>query len=293
MRVLPEGLSDHLASGATTLCHCWKLTTRRGEAMGFTDHDRALSFDGVAFEADTGFSATEIESALGLSVDNLEASGALSSSRLSEARLAAGEFDDAAFELWRVNWQDVRQRVLLRKGNLGEVTRGRNFFSAELRGLAHVLNQPHGRLFQYGCDARVGDARCGIDLSQPAFSVTATVADVAGARRFTVMGAEIFADGFFASGSFRFVTGGNLGRAGQVKFHRLSGGKARVELWQDLPEAPAAGDQILLRAGCDKQFATCRAKFSNGVNFRGFPHMPGDDFVMSYASNTRRKSGKT
>lgn len=291
MRVLPEGLSDHLASGATTLCHCWKLTTRDGEAMGFTDHDRALAFDGVTFEADAGFSATEIESALGLSVDNLEASGALSSGRLSEARLAAGDLDDAAIELWRVNWQDVRQRVLLRKGNLGEVTRGRNFFSAELRGLAHVLNQPHGRLFQYGCDARLGDARCGIDLSQDAFSVTATVADADDARRFTVLGAEIFADGFFASGSFRCASGRNRGRTGEIKFHRVSAGRARLELWQDLPEAPAAGDQILLRAGCDKQFVTCRAKFGNGVNFRGFPHMPGDDFVMAYASRQKSAAG--
>ena len=48
--------------------------------------------------------------------------------------------------------------------------------------------------------------------------------------------------------------------------------------------AIAAGDAFTLRAGCDKQFATCRAKFANAVNFRGFPHMPGDDFVLSYAT---------
>lgn len=288
MRRLPDGLAAHLAGGATTLCHCWKLVTRKGEAMGFTDHDRALSFDGVSYEADAGFTATEIESSLGLSVDHLEASGALSSSRLDEARLAAGDFDDATIELWRVNWQDTRQRVLLRKGTLGEVTRGRNVFSVELRGLAHVLNQPRGRLFQYGCDAVLGDGRCGIDLSQSAFSVTAIVSEPLDERRFGVTGAENYPDGFFALGTFRCVSGVNRGYAGQIKFHRVNGASAGVELWQALPEAPARGDQMVLRAGCDKQFATCKAKFGNGANFRGFPHMPGDDFVLAYAS--RQKS---
>ncbi len=44
-----------------------------------------------------------------------------------------------------------------------------------------------------------------------------------------------------------------------------------------------AGDTFLIRAGCDKQFSTCKAKFDNAVNYRGFPQIPGDDFVLSYA----------
>ena len=35
-----------------------------------------------------------------------------------------------------------------------------------------------------------------------------------------------------------------------------------------------------MTAGCDKRFATCREKFTNIPNFRGFPHMPGNDFVL-------------
>ncbi len=43
-----------------------------------------------------------------------------------------------------------------------------------------------------------------------------------------------------------------------------------------------AGDAFTIRPGCDKSFATCRAKFDNAVNFRGFPHVPGTDQVLSY-----------
>ncbi len=280
MRALPPGLAQHLASGATTLCHCWKLELRSGEAMGFTDHDRALTFGGLTYEAETGFTASEIESSLGLSVDNLEASGALSSGRISEARIAAGDFDDATVEVWRVNWREVSQRVLLKRGQLGEVTRGPNGFTAELRGLAHRLNQPQGRIFQYGCDAELGDQRCGVDLTDPDQHAEAEVTECEGRRLFKLRGIDDFEPGFFARGRLRVLTGTNAGRVGQVKVHRAG----VVELWQAMPEPVPAGARVLLNAGCDRQFATCRDRFMNAANFRGFPHMPGDDFVMRYAT---------
>lgn len=292
MRALAAGLAEHLASGATTLCQCWRVQLASGEVMGFTDHDRAVGFDGVTYEAQTGFAATEIESSLGLSTDNLEASGALSSDRLTAQRLKAGDFDHAAVELWCVNWMDVSQRVLLKRGHIGEVTRGRGFFTAEVRGLSDVLNQPRGRLFQYGCDAVLGDARCGVNLATASYSVEVAVFSCEALRRLVVSGAEGFAEGFFAHGSFTFTSGANAGRVGQVKFHRVSGTAVSVELWQALAFAPQTGDRLLLRAGCDRQFSTCRAKFGNGPRFRGFPHMPGDDFVMSYAQQRKASKGK-
>ncbi len=32
---------------------------------------------------------------------------------------------------------------------------------------------------------------------------------------------------------------------------------------------------------CDQRFETCRDVFANTENFRGFPHMPGSDFVLA------------
>ena len=46
--LLPE-LAAHLASGTTTLCWCWRLARRDGVVMGFTDHDKALTFDGTTY----------------------------------------------------------------------------------------------------------------------------------------------------------------------------------------------------------------------------------------------------
>ena len=66
-----------------------------------------------------------------------------------------------------------------------------------------------------------------------------------------------------------------------MKLHRNEG-VVTLDLWQTPPEALAPGDAFTVTAGCDKAFGTCRDRFNNIVNFRGFPHMPGNDFVMRY-----------
>ena len=44
-------------------------------------------------------------------------------------------------------------------------------------------------------------------------------------------------------------------------------------------------------ATCDKRWATCREVFGNGVNFRGFPTAPGEDFLTLYPSEGDRNDG--
>jgi len=282
VKTLPPGLQDHLDSGTTTLCWCWKIARGDGAVQGFTDHDEKVEFDDVRFEAASGFSASEVQSRLGLVVDNLTVAGALSSASLNEADLAAGLYDGASVELWRVNWAEPAQRVLMRKGHLGQVARGKSAFQAELRGLAHKLNQATGRAYGYSCDADLGDARCTVVLAAPEFTGSGVVASASDARRFLVSGLESYADGWFADGKLAWTSGANQGRAMEVKRHARSAAATSLELWQAMSEPVAPGDTFTVTAGCDKQFATCRAKFANALNFRGFPYMPGNDAMLSY-----------
>jgi uncharacterized phage protein (TIGR02218 family) len=284
VRRLPIGLEEHLAGGATTLCWCWKLIDSQGVSLGFTDHDEALEIDGVIFEASTGFTGTEIHSSLGLTVDNLDVAGALQSESLQEEAVLAGRFDNALVELWLVNWRDPEERLLLRRGNLGEITRGGRAFTAEVRGLAHQLNQPKGRIYQYGCDATLGDRKCAVDLSTPAYRASAIVADALSRRRFAVTGLEAYAEDWFARGLLQWTMGDNAGGKKEVRSHRCQG-HVVIELWESMASPVREGDGFDITAGCDKQFTTCKAKFNNHMNFRGFPHMPGSDFVLSYASH--------
>jgi hypothetical protein len=44
---------------------------------------------------------------------------------------------------------------------------------------------------------------------------------------------------------------------------------------------------------CDKRWATCRTKFSNGANFQGFPDIPGDDFLTAVPVQGGRNDGRS
>ena len=294
MRTLAAGLQDHLDSGATTLCWCWRITRNDAVALGFTDHDRDLAFDGTTFEAASGFTGSEISGAVGLNVDTLDVDGALKSDRLNEADLAAGLFDNALIEIYRVNWADPDMRVLMRYGNLGEVSRGAHHFRCEVRGLAHELQQPKGRMIQYGCDADLGDARCGVGLNQVVYAAAGSVASLgASPRRFKASGLGAYAANWFTRGLLTWDSGANDGTTSEVKLHAKASSGVTIELWQRPSEAIAPGDGFRLTAGCDKQFATCRAKFANTANFRGFPHVPGNDFMLRVASRSDRNDGGT
>ena len=282
MRQISAALQSHLDSGATTLAWCWRITRNDGVRLGFTDCDRDLNFEGTVFEAASGFTATEMHTEVGLSVPNLEVSGALRSDRLSAGDLAAGLYDNAGIEIFRVNWQAPEQHVLMRTGSIGEVKRGTSAFTAEVRGLAHYLQQERGRIYQFSCDADVGDTRCGVTLNSPSFTGTATVASLINARRFSVTGLGAFAAGWFSRGLVTWTAGANRQRRIEVKRHVISGAETEIEIWQDMTQPVAAGDTFVVSAGCDKQFTTCRAKFANGVNYRGCPQMPGNDFITSY-----------
>ena len=283
MRSLSPALSEHLASGATTLCWCWRLTRRDGVRLGFTDHDRDIVFDGTTFEAAAGFTASEMREAVGLGVDNMEVESALTSDGLSEDDLAAGVFDDAQVEIFRVNWSAAGQHVLIRTGSLGEIRRSGASFTAEVRGLAHYLQQPGGRLYQYGCDADLGDGRCKVDLDAPAYKGSGTVLSPLSSYRFTASGLGDFAGGWFTGGLLTFTSGANAGRSAEIKQHAAGDTHASLELWQAPGHALGPGDTFDVTAGCDKQFSTCTAKFANRANFRGFPHMPGNDFLTATA----------
>jgi len=280
MRSIPQDLAVHLDGGVTTLCHCWRLVRRDGAGFGFTDHDRDLAFGGVTYAARTGLEAADATAELGFAVGGGEVSGALMSAGLTEDDSVAGLYDDASVETWHVNWASPEERLLLDVGSLGEIRRTSDgAFAAEVRSLMHRLDEERGRLYRATCAADLGDARCGVDANSPAFGATGTVAQTDGALGIAANGLAGYAEGWFTGGRLVWTGGANAGLAVEVKAHRGAG----VDLWQRTPRRIAVGDAFRIAAGCDKRFSTCREKFANAVNFRGFPHMPGNDFVLRVA----------
>jgi len=272
----------HLDSGTTTLCRCWVVTRRDGVVMGFTDHDSDVAFDGIVFRANTGMSAKALSQTSGLSVDNTEAVGALSDAAVTEADILAGRFDGAGVRAWLVNWVDPNERLQQFTGALGEITRTGQAFQAELRGLSELLNQPQGRVYQKPCAAILGDAACKFDLNTVGYSIDTMVETVDDARLFRFSAMDGFGPRWFETGRLIMQSGAASGLIGVIKNDRFDGTVRVVELWQSLRADVAVGDALRLEAGCDKRAETCRVKFNNFNNFRGFPFIPGEDWLISY-----------
>lgn len=279
-------------NAAVTRARAWRIERRDGAVFGFTDHDRDLAFAGLVFRAGTGLSARALQQTTGLSVDNTEAAGLLSDDGISEADLVAGRFDGAEVTAWEVDWADPAARRVIFRGTIGEVTQGAGGFQAELRGLTEALNRPQGRTIQRQCTAVLGDPACRFDLSAPGYFVQIPAEAAEGARLFRWAGLTGFADRWFERGMLRVLSGAATGLAGVIKNDRAAADGSRVvELWQALGAAVATGDLLRIEAGCDRRPETCRLKFGNFLNFRGFPHVPGDDFLTSYPSRSGLNNG--
>lgn len=280
MKSLSAGLAAHIAQEVTTLAMCWKCTRADNAVFGFTTHDRDLTVDGTDYQAVTGFTPSQMQWTAHLAVDNLEVVGVLDSAAITEDDVRAGLWDFAQIEIFYVNWADLSQgRSVMVKGRLGEVRTGRNSFVAELRGLMQSLQQQHGRIYSASCDADLGDSRCGVNL--PSMTVGSTITGIgANPRKVFADNSRVEPDGWFDGGRITFTSGDNAGQSVEVKSYELSGGVIAVQL--ALPYDVAPGDGYTMSPGCFKRFSTdCVGKFANGVNFRGFPDVPGMDRILT------------
>lgn len=213
MRQVPEEMAARIASGAATLCHVWKVVRADGTALGFTDHDGNLEVDGLTCRAASGWTTGAARSEVGLDAGDASALGVIEGEGFDAAGIAAGDFDGARVELWRVDWSAPALRVRLSVGTITALKIEGDRFTADVAGPMARLERVVGRTYGRLCDASLGDARCGVD----------------------------------------------------------------------------PGDHP--GASCDRRWETCVGVFANGINFRGFPDIPGDDFLTARAGAGRDDGG--
>jgi uncharacterized phage protein (TIGR02218 family) len=267
-------MTDWFAQPLTTLAFAWRVERRDGVTLGFTSHDRDLTIDGLVHRAAPGMLPSAIERSDGLDADDVQLSAALTSDAFTDADLMAGRWDGAALTLSAVDWTapDIAPVVLL-TGEFGEVEINDGGFAVGLRGPTSVLDAAVVEETSPECRAQLGDRRCRVDLSGR--RVSAVVVSVTDS---VVTLTSPLADGDFAYGSLRWLTGANAGHESRV----VANAGATVTL-RDVPAfAVGAGTRVELMQGCDKRFATCVGRFGNAKNFRGEPHLPGNDLLTRY-----------
>lgn len=262
-----------LGQPVNTLAFCWRIARGDGVTIGLTSHDRDLTVGGLTYRAAPGMTPSAVRSGIGLDGEDSDVAGALASDAINETDLMAGRWDGAALELRLTQWEMPGALwLLLARGEIGAVARRGGAFTAELLGAAAVLNGPVAPSTSPDCRARLGDGACRVDM--------------AGRRRIvTVSGvnaAEVaiggLAPGDYAFGTLRWLAGPNAGLTQGVVDNDAVG----VVLADPPGFAVEPGTLALLTQGCDRQLATCAARFGNAANFRGEPYLPGMDLLTRY-----------
>jgi uncharacterized phage protein (TIGR02218 family) len=144
------------------------------------------------------------------------------------------------------------------------------------------LNQPKAAVYQKPCAAVLGDKRCKVETLEPGMSLETTLVAVEGGTVLTFPAAPVFPMGWFVRGRVTVLDGAGRGAVGIVKRDRDVAGQRVIDLWEMLSAGLAPGDRVRVEPGCDKRLQTCRDKFDNLPNFRGFPDIPGEDWLVSY-----------
>lgn len=293
MKIFDSAFTNHLNGEVTTLCNCWQIELADATIMGFTDHDRSVDFDGIIHEAASGFEASEIEDTLGISTDEQEIAGVLQSSKITPEDILARKYDGAKVKHFVVNWSNPSEHALMRTLVIGDITQSDTVFKASVKSLTSLLDQTKNRRFQKLCSAKLGDDKCKVILAN-GLTKTGIVQTVLSAQIIEVSSLSTYAGGWFRSGELLFLSGSNTGVKVAIAEHiaPLSGADdCMLHLWENFPDKINAGDIFEITPGCDKQFPTCKTKFANGENFRGFPHIPDAEYAMAYASAAKKMDG--
>ena len=261
------------AGGLTSLAFCWTLERRDGAGLGLTSHDQALVIAGTRYRPSPAITPAAVRLRAGLEPQRGEVEGALSDAALSERDLEAGRWDGARVALFAVDWEvPDGEQVKLVGGGLGPVSIKDNGFAAELVGAADALAAPVCPETSPECRAELGDRLCRVDLAgrREMFAVTTYGGGTIGFDRVV--------DARFLFGEALILDGENGGWRS-----RIIAVAANAVVLRDVPLfAVIAGCRVRLTEGCDKRFTTCRARFANSANFRGEPHLPGNDLLTRY-----------
>lgn len=278
-RTISAAMLTHLAGEALTLCTCVKITRKDTTVLGFTNINKQVVIDGVTYHPSGAIGATAMHASADSGVDNLDITGFIDSELIVASDVIGGLYNSADVQIFRVNYEDLTMgKINIFSGKIGEISvTDEETFTAELLSLSSMLKQSIGDVTSATCRVRkFGDTQCKLNISSYTFSKS--VSAVASAVQFT-LGSTSQATGYFDYGTVQFTSGDNRGLIREIKEHTLSGGSAVIKLRRAFPFAVGIGDAVTIIRGCDRRFETCIG-YGNAINFRGEPHLPGNDTIM-------------
>jgi len=279
-----------LGVGVPCITHwtqAWTITRTDGTVFRYTTLDVDLTWRGDTYKTCASLASTASENVVGLSESgNVEINAIINSNNFKDEELLAGWFDGATVEAWVVPWQTDEGEYPFRIffGLLGQITKGTVSFKADVVTQASIAQQKNLLdIYMPSCRHVLGDSNCGVSLaglqvSGAVTSITQPTTPGLSRKRVFLDSARTEDDGYFNFGVLTWTTGENAGQSNHVD---TSVGST-ITLWDACAYRIEIGDQYTMTPGCDKLSDTCKNKFSNFVNFGGFPHIPGKDELIGW-----------
>lgn len=278
-RNIPTALLAHLQQPVTTTCRLLRITLRDGRVFGMTTLDSDVEYQGVIYSAVRGFDPTIIATDTGMSVDNAEAYALLSADvpGITVEMVAAGELDDAQWQMMLINWRDFSMgHMIVDAGDVGEVnTEDGMVFMPELLSYAMRLRQPIGHFWSRTCRAAFGtdaNSQTGCGVNADALWQSGTVTGVSDEPFRVFADSAMVIDPVPNTARVQWMTGPNAGqRLYQVEGYGPQTGT--VALVEPTPFQIEPGHQFRIRPDCDKTPVNC-AEYNNFLNYKGEPLIP-------------------
>ncbi len=256
----------------------WRIERQDGEIIALTDHDFDIEFEGEVYAAKSALTSSEVQAAIGLEAENSECLGGVDGDMIRLEDLKAGRFMDAHIRHFLFDFDNHRIEHEIFSGSISKLYFGETHFRAELTSDLDRLDYVFGRKFSKTCGVKFCSKECGLNSSN--YCLRSEITKIQGSRL------EIEAQDFafpLDNGIIEFEgVNSNIAKAAIREFSD-QGDIWIFELWRAPEFDPKIGDGIKINAGCDKTIEQCQETFANALNFRGFPHLPGEEILSRKA----------
>lgn len=264
--------------------------------IGLTSNTRDMTLPGhpgITFKSAAGMMPSNAQQSINEDT-TLEMTGIYSDDLFKRTDVLGGKWENARIEIFNACWDNTNLgELLIFTGFLGEVKDFQTFFTAEGRGLSSKLSQDVGWVTQRTCRVKkFRDSQCGhtastVTVGGNNYQIVQTdlpLKSPYNAGKYAVFldasyldKGDAISQNLFANGSLKCTTGANAGITREITANGVSTSvltAVPVNLKRPFPFDIASTDKFTLTFGCNRTVEDCQ-KYSNIINFRGEPFVPG------------------
>lgn len=280
MKTLHNEYKKFMIKDVTTIVNCFSIEFENGNKLGYTNHTSDIIFieEPNLIYKSTGFTNTANQKTSSMNVDNLDSDFMIDDIDIKQNDLERGIWNNAKIKYFRCNYSlpfSYNYIEKIQKGIVADITKNKNYFSLEVSSLTQNLQTRSVKITKPTCDAQFCDNQCKLDINN--YTNNAVIQYVVTNKEFIL---ETSPSENLENGLIEFTSGDAYLQKIEIKSFDTT--TKTLILKEECNYNVQIGDTIKLVDGCDKLKKTCKTKYNNVVNFRGFSFIPSSTEVINF-----------